>query len=131
MQLTTIVDTPGIFIGYDDQNQWIYTDWKGEHDQDSSQRACMLMLDALRANPCAKILNDNSSITRTTVQLSLWGAWWLEEMLGAGLQYIAWVYPRNFEARLQTEATVKFIQRPVVGTFDDVASAYIWLQQQG
>ncbi|MDF7812785.1 hypothetical protein [Hymenobacter sp. YC55] len=88
------------------------------------------MLEALRAWPCHKILNDNSNITRTTVELSLWGAWWLEEMLRAGLQHIAWVFPRDFVARQASETVLSSIERPVIGTFDDVASAYIWLQQQ-
>lgn len=130
MQIHPIVETTGIAIGYDSDNQWLYVDWRGEHDQDSSQACCMLMLEALRGRPCHKILNDNSSITRTTVQLSLWGAWWLEEMMRAGLQYIAWVFPRDFAARQATEGTLLAIQRPVVGTFDDVASAYLWLQRQ-
>jgi hypothetical protein len=130
MQLHVIVDTPGISIGYDEANQWLYVDWKGEHDQDSSQACCLLMLDSLRAYPCAKILNDNSSISRTTMQLSLWGAWWIEEMRNAGLQCIAWVLPRSLVARQTTEAIVQAVENPHIGTFDDVASAYVWLQQQ-
>ncbi|SNC77258.1 hypothetical protein SAMN06265337_3841 [Hymenobacter gelipurpurascens] len=131
MQLHPILDTPAIAIGYDSDNQWLYTDWKGEHDQESSQQGRLLILECLRKHPCHKILNDNSSITRTTVQLSVWGAWWLEEMMRAGLEYVAWVYPRNFEARQATEATLLLIQKPVVVSFDDVATAYLWLQKQG
>ncbi|GGG44824.1 hypothetical protein [Hymenobacter glacieicola] len=130
MQIDSIVDTPGLAIGADLDNQWLYVDWRGQHDQESSQAACMLMLEALRSRPYHKILNDNSSITRTTVQLSSWGAWWLEEMMRAGLHYIAWVFPRDFAARQASEAILQVIERPVVGTFDDVASAYLWLQQQ-
>jgi hypothetical protein len=130
MQLQAIVDSPEIFIGHDAENRWLYVDWKGEHDQESSQAACLLMLDSLRTWPCHKILNDNSSITRTSMQLSLWGAWWIEEMRAAGLQFIAWVLPRNLVARHTTETTVHAIEQPLVGTFDDIASAYVWLQQQ-
>lgn len=130
MELETIIDQQEVFIGFDSTNQWLYVDWKGEHTQESSQATCMLILESLRARPCAKILNDNSSITRTSVELTLWGAWWIEEMRNAGLQYIAWVYPRDFDARKATEVVVQRIEQPVVATFDDVASAYIWLQQQ-
>jgi hypothetical protein len=130
MQLDTIIDQASIYIGYDSTNQWLYADWKGEHTQDSSQATCLLLLESLRARPCSKILNDNSSITRTTVELTLWGAWWLEEMQRAGLRHIAWVYPRDFDARKATEVVLQRIERPVVATFDDVASAYVWLQQQ-
>ncbi|ALW85003.1 hypothetical protein AUC43_07795 [Hymenobacter sedentarius] len=130
MQLHVITDSPELFIGHDTDNQWLYVDWKGEHDQESSQAACLLMLESLRAWPCHKILNDNSGITSTTVQLTLWGAWWLNEMRTAGLQYIAWVLPRSLLARQAVETVVHAIDAPRVGTFDDVASAYVWLQQQ-
>ncbi|TPG64605.1 hypothetical protein EAH73_15695 [Hymenobacter nivis] len=69
MPLCPLVDTPGLSISYDFDNQWQYVEWKGEHDPASSWAACALMLDTLRAFPCARILNDNSGITRTTMQL--------------------------------------------------------------
>ena len=88
-----------------------------------------LLLDSLRPWPCHKILNDNSGITRTTVQLTEWGAWWLEEMMRAGLQYVAWVFPRDFAARQATETALRSIGQPTAGTFDEVASAHVWLLQ--
>ena len=130
MELISIINKEDLYIGFDAANQWLYVDWKGEHTPESSRAACLLMLESIRVQPCAKILNDNSNITRTTVELTAWSAWWLEEMRKAGLRYIAWVYPRDFDARQATEATVQYIERPVVATFDDVASAYIWLRQQ-
>ncbi len=130
MQLKVIVDYPEVFIAHDPENDWLYIDWKGEHNQESSQAACKLMLECLRASQSQKILNDNSNITRTNMQLTLWGAWWLEQMRQAGLQYIAWVLPPNLLDRQAVESIVHAIDTPRVGTFDDVASAYVWLQQQ-
>ena len=131
MQLRTIIDTPGISIGYDDDNQWLYVDWKGEHDPDSSWAACGLMLEAMQGFPSAKILNDNSNITRTTMQLSARSLEWLARMHAAGLCYLAWVMPRELHSRRTTEGVVLDIEVPTVCTFDDVASAYLWLQRQG
>jgi hypothetical protein len=130
MQLKAIIDCPELFIGYDTTNDWLYVDWKGEYNQDSSQVTCELMLDCLRSWPCHKILNDNSNITRTSLQLTRWGIRWLEEMRLVGLQYIAWVLPPSLLARQAVETIVHAIEAPLVGTFDDVASAYVWLQQQ-
>ncbi|SFQ65130.1 hypothetical protein [Hymenobacter arizonensis] len=130
MQLEAIIDSPELFIGYDTKNDWLYVDWKGEHNQSSSQAGCELMLESLRAMPCQKILNDNSNITRTSMQLTQWGIRWVEQMRLAGLQYIAWVLPQSLLARQSVESTVHAIEAPRVGTFDDVASAYVWLQQQ-
>ncbi|WP_310397660.1 hypothetical protein [Hymenobacter sp.] len=130
MSLHAIVDSPELYIGHDMQNQWLYADWKGEYDQEASRAACALLLTSLRVWPCQKILNDNSGVTRTTAQLTDWGVRWLDELRAAGLQYIAWVLPRNPLARRCNEEKVHAIDYPRVGTFDDVASAYAWLQQQ-
>lgn len=130
MQLEVLVDSPEITIGYDANTRWLYVDWKGEHNQETTHAACLLMLQCLRTRPCAKILNDNSNITRTSMKLSQWGALWLDDMREAGLEYIAWVLPSSLLARQTVESTVHYIEAPQVGTFDDVASAYVWLQQQ-
>ncbi|UYZ58160.1 hypothetical protein [Hymenobacter latericus] len=130
MQLQLVAHTDLVSVSYDATNAWLYADWRGQHNQHTSQAGCMLLLEALRRQPCSKLLNDNSGITHTTVQPTLWGAWWLEEMLRAGLEYVAWVFPREFEARHLTENTLLLIQKPIVSTFNDVASAYVWLQRQ-
>ncbi|WP_046245281.1 hypothetical protein [Hymenobacter terrenus] len=130
MQLHVIIDSSEIFIGHDAQNKWLYVDWRGEHSQDSSQAVRILMLDSLRMWLCHKMLNDDSSITQNAVELTSWRAWWLEEMYHAGLQYIVWVLPRSLLARQAMEAIVHAIDNLRVGTFDDTASACVWLQQQ-
>ena len=57
-------------------------DWQGEHDQETTHAACLLIL------------------------------------------------PSSLLARQAVENTGHAIEAPQVGTFDDVASAYVWLQQQ-
>jgi hypothetical protein len=130
MQLELLADSAGLAISYDHTNQWLYADWHGEHNQETSREACVLLLEQLRRYPTTKILNDNSRIVQTTVEMSEWGAWWLGEMRAAGLAALAWVYPRNFVAREATDAVLARIQQPVIATFNDVASAYFWLQAQ-
>ena len=130
MQLEVLVDSPEIAIGYDVENHWLYVDWQGEHDQETTRAACLLMLQSLRARRCTKILNDNSNITRTNMRLTQWGLRWLDDMHLGGLEYIAWVLPNSLLARQAVENTVHSIAAPQVGTFDDVASAYVWLRQQ-
>jgi hypothetical protein len=130
MQLELLVNQPELVISYDAANEWLYADWRGDHDGESSQAGCLLLLEALRRRPASKLLNDNSNITRQTMQLSEWSLWWTQEMARAGMQYIAWVFPRSFDHRPGTEQIVKFIRQPVIASFDDLASAYCWLQQQ-
>ena len=130
MPLCLLVDTPSLAISYDPDNQWQYVEWKGKHDPVSSWAACALMLDTLRAFPCPKILNDNSGITRTTMQLSARSLDWLTQMHAAGLQVLAWVLPQQLASRRTTEGFVLQVGAPVVCTFDELASAYDWLQRQ-
>lgn len=131
MQLRLIATTPGISIYYDEINRWLYTDWQGVHTQESSQAAGLLLLEVLRQQPSSKILNDTSTIVSTSVDLSTWDQWWLRELVGAGLRYIAWVYPRLFPDRDATERILIHVKPMVVTTFDDVATACLWLQKQG
>jgi AraC-like DNA-binding protein len=127
--LVPLVNTPGLSISYDADNQWHYVEWKGKHDPISSWAACALMLDTLRAFPCPRILNDNSGIKRTTMQLSARSLAWLAQMHAAGLQVLAWVLPQQLDSRRTTEGIVLQITAPVVCTFDELASAYDWLQR--
>ena len=88
------------------------------------------MLASLRQWPCQKILSDGTNILAVQMQRTQWGLRWLEEMQAAGLRYFAWVLPRSLQARHATEERVYPISSPLVGTFDDIASACLWLQQQ-
>ncbi|MCA8831068.1 hypothetical protein LF252_10565 [Hymenobacter sp. BT728] len=110
--------------------QWQYVNWHGVHDIASSRQCCLLMLEAMRLRPSAKILNDNSNIIRTSVHLTEWSLQWLASMHEAGLHYLAWVYAAEFPERQSTEAIVKYMARPTVASFDDVATAYNWLLRQ-
>ncbi|MBC6611217.1 hypothetical protein H8B15_09800 [Hymenobacter sp. BT507] len=130
MPLRLIVTTPGISIYYDEINQWLYAEWQGVHTQESTQAAGLLLLDALRQQPSSKMLNDTSSISSTSADLSTWDPWWLQELVGAGLRHIAWVYPRLFANRDATEHILIHVKPIIVTTFDDVATACLWLQKQ-
>lgn len=124
MQLEPLTDQAGVAIFYDHDNDWLYTDWYGEHTRETSQVACLLLLEHLRAHTTTRILNDNSRISHTSVELGEWSMWWLGEMRAAGLAALAWVYPPTFAARKSTDAFMLPITQPLIATFDDLASAY-------
>jgi hypothetical protein len=130
MQLEPLADQAGVSISYDRDNDWLYADWYGEHTRETSQAACLLLLKHLRAHTTTRILNDNSRVQHTTIELSEWSMWWLGEMRAAGLTALAWVYPPNFTARKATDARLLPITQPVVASFDDLASAFCWLRSQ-
>ena len=100
-------------------------DWKGAHDPDSSWAACRLMLQTLQAHPSSKILNDNSSISRTTMQLSASSLEWLAWMHAAGLRHLVWVMSRELISRPTTEGVVSVIAVPPSGPCGAVAPACV------
>jgi hypothetical protein len=130
MQLEPLANQAGIAIFYDHTNDWLFADWYGEHNRETSQAACLLLLEQLRLHSTTRILNDNTRIVRTSIELGEWSAWWLGEMRAAGLAALAWVYPQNFAARKATDAILLRISQPLIATFDELASAYFWLQAQ-
>ncbi|MDQ2769468.1 MAG: hypothetical protein M3Y54_03090 [Bacteroidota bacterium] len=130
MELHPLVDSPSVFIAHDTVNQCLYADWRGDYNQELSRSTCRMLLAVQRQRPYPRLLNDYSSMTRTTVELTLWGQQWLADMQAAGLRCIAWVLPTDPLARQVTEHIVQAIDQPRVVTFQDVASAYSWLQQQ-
>ena len=130
MNLHALVDSPAVYIAHDAENHCLYADWRGDYNQDLSRSTCRMLLAVQRQLPCARLLNDYSSMTSTTVQLTQWGEQWLDDMQAAGLRCIAWVLPTDALARQVTEHIVQAIGNPRVVTFQDVASAYSWLQQQ-
>ncbi|RSK31747.1 hypothetical protein [Hymenobacter metallilatus] len=130
MQLELILENDNLTISYDHDNHWLYVNWQGFHNQESSRQACLLILEVMRRRPAAKILNDNSNITHTTVYLTSWSLNWLQEMYAAGLRYLAWIYAPEFPERKSTDAIVQYIENPTVASFDDLATAYNWLRRQ-
>lgn len=130
MQLELMLDQPGLSISYDHDNGWLYVNWQGVHDHASSRQCCLAMLAVMHQRPTAKILNDNSNITYTSIYLTDWSLNWLRDMHEAGLRYLAWVYAPVFPGRNSTEAIVQYLERPTVASFDDVATAFNWLRRQ-
>lgn len=125
-----ILETPGLVISYDYTNQWLYADWRGKHDQDSTRAGCALMLEALSQWPSTKILNDNTNVTSLVVQLTSWGVGWLQAMYVAGLRYLAWVYPPYTDTQRVAQDITRVIEKPMVASFNDLLSARSWLRQQ-
>lgn len=117
-------------MSYDHENEWLYAEWRGEHTRESSWAACQLMLQVMQTWHCSKILDDNSSITHQSTELSARSFELLEQMRVAGLRYMAWVYPRSFPARTSSETLLQPVRSSLVATFDDVASACVWLQRR-
>lgn len=128
-ELTCLINTPSLRISYDRPNHWLYSQWLGKHDMESVPKCAELIHACLRANPCPKMLSDHSSLTGdwqpalSTVQASF------EYLARQGMAYIAWVHSPFYSDYLAMENALLRIARPTVAIFDDLYTAYAWLQR--
>lgn len=129
-ELEYIREVPGLIVSYDQANQWLYADWHGEHTPESSLVACQLLLEIAQERHCAKILNDNSNITRSTARITDVGWQWMRDIHAAGVLFFVWVSPTAAMDEDMRENALRSSGRPFVVTFSDLASACSWLLRQ-
>jgi len=89
------------------------------------------MLRLLQGQRCRKILNDNLHVDNSWSVAAEWvGTAFLPELGRAGLTHLAWVYSPHEHSRLSTDLSLQHAAGgPVIGTFDDLATARAWLQR--
>ncbi|TGE14159.1 hypothetical protein [Hymenobacter elongatus] len=122
-------DSSSLSIAYDGVNRWLYVEWKGPHNEVSAVTGGDLVLRLLRQWPCEKMLNDNSQVTTDWDKGAAWvGGHYYEQLAQHGVRFVAWVYPPHWQARKSMDKAMLFVTRPMVVTFDDVATAYEWLR---
>ena len=128
-ELRCLLDTPTLRVSYDTTNQWLYNQWQGVHDSESVRQASLRIFDCLARQPCVKMLSDHSLVqgqwpatTAPAMRQNL-------ERLGVyGIACFAWVPSADYDNRLSMEWVLRLTATPVAGIFNDVASAYEWLQ---
>jgi hypothetical protein len=128
-ELTCLISTPGLCISYDKSNQWLYNQWIGKHDRESIPRCGELISACLLTHPCPKMLSDHSLLTGDWQQALPNIRPAFERLAALGVAYIAWVHSSLYSDHLAMEKALLCIDRPTVAIFDDVCSAYAWLQR--
>lgn len=129
--MDALYDTPSLSIFHDAAQNWLYVEWKGAHTAESARTGGEQVLQCLRGCTCPKMLNDNSQVTSEWAAGARWvGGEYYQQLAGLGMRHVAWVCPPDWGARRSMETAMLFVTRPVVVLFDDVASAYTWLERQ-
>ncbi|GAB2478704.1 hypothetical protein GCM10011375_18280 [Hymenobacter qilianensis] len=128
--LEILLDTPSICIAHDHCNQWLYVDWKGEQNESSIWVGRQQLVEWLRRTKCQKMLNDNSNLEGPWQEASQWlDEAFFQTLADAGLHYLAWVYSPNYLSRSVIDDALSCISKPMIVSFEDVASAYTWLRE--
>jgi hypothetical protein len=130
-RMECLYDTSRLTISYDRTKKWLYVEWKGQHDAVSAKTGGERVLHYIQTRTCSKMLNDNSQVTSDWEQGARWvGGHYYLLLAEQGVRYVAWVSPPNWSARKSMETAMQFVTKPIVVLFDDVASAYTWLDRQ-
>jgi hypothetical protein len=123
-----LVVTPTLCVAYDTTNQWLYSQWLGVHDRESVRLSAETIFSCLDKHPCIKMLSDHSMLQGdwqpaipAVVQHNF------ERLAAHGVRYVAWVHSFEYSDLIAMERVVRNMAQPLVGLFDEVASAYDWL----
>jgi hypothetical protein len=126
--LACLLATPTITVSYDTTNKWLYIQWQGLHTDESVRISSEHVFTCLATYPCVKILSDHSLLLgdwqaciTSVVQQNF------ERLAAHGVFYVAWVHSFEYSDCIAMERVVRHVTQPIVGLFDDVASAYDWL----
>ncbi len=119
-------------VYWDEDNQWIYTDWKNQPSVTTVKTGCEEMLKLLVEKKAAKILNDNSNIIGSWSASSQWVAEdWFPRIIAAGLKKFAWVQSK--ESTLSQISAKKSEEKnkdsDIIRLVKDEAEGISWLKQ--
>ena len=129
MPLLLLLSSAVLDAYHDEENAWLYLDWKGPQEVPLVQAACRHLSALLRQTGVQSVLNDNTHITQTSWELVKWVAYdYLPEAGRAGLRHVAWVQSPLPGCRGHVDLMDDFVEQPPqVALFNDVAGAYAWL----
>lgn len=129
MALSTLYDSINTTISYDSVNHWLYAEWTGTITDAAVREGCMKIVQLLTELNCHKLLNDNTFASAIDSASCEWAAYtWLPLAQTAGLDFFAWVYSPKLQCREWADRAISYCHSPHVAAFEDVATAYSWLQ---
>jgi hypothetical protein len=129
MPLSLLFASDTLDLYLDQENEWLYLDWKGSQTLEQVRVDCQRATEYFYQSGVHKALNDNSRVTDTSWEMMHWVASeFLPEMGRNGLEYLAWVYGPVLGCRSDLDLMSNFLgPHPQVAFFEDVAAAYEWL----
>ena len=129
MILQLLQETSLVSVYYDAQNDWLFSDWRGDLSLADVQAGCLTIAQCFLERTYPRILNSNCDVTGMSASAPQWLAQEYLPHLGlAGIEYLAWVCAPSLLLRHLAGEAVRQLRAPMVATFDDLADAYAWLQ---
>ncbi len=114
---------------YDEENGWVYNEWKGDVTANEVIEACKVSLEFVKKQQPEKILNDNSQLTGSWDEANEWIAQnWMPQALAAGLKKFAHVISPDVFGALSAEELVTKVSGFEMRTFESEKEAKAWLK---
>ncbi|RTQ49643.1 hypothetical protein EJV47_12560 [Hymenobacter gummosus] len=109
---------------------WIHARWSGVQTLETVQQGGLAYVDMLRAEPCAKLLNDHRELVGRFTEANDWIAQvWTPLIVQAGLRYFAHVLSPGIFGQM----SIKDLHQRIEGVFElrmfgDLEEAKQWLR---
>lgn len=114
---------------FDDENGWIYNEWKGDLTVDEVIEACKVSLEFIEKEKPELVLNDNSRLTGSWDEANEWIAQnWMPRALAAGLKKFAHVISPDVFGALSAEELVTKVSGFEMRIFENEEEAKAWLR---
>lgn len=119
-------------VYWDDNEKWIYVDWRNIPSVETVKSGCEEILKLLLQKRGAKVLNDNRNVSGSWSAASQWVAEdWFPRMIKAGLKKFAWIQSKasamsQLSAR---DSSSKNKDTDVIHLFYGEMEAVSWLKQ--
>lgn len=113
-------------------DDWIHAHWHGRQTLGTIMDGGLTYVDMLRAEPCARLLNDHRDLIGTFTEANDWIAQvWTPLIIGAGLRYFAQVVSPDVFSQLSIENLQQRIGDQLhMHMFDNLEVAQQWLRAQ-
>ncbi|HEX8348758.1 MAG TPA: hypothetical protein VF598_02245 [Hymenobacter sp.] len=126
-----LVDTPSLALSFDAKSQWLYAEWKGEHDTASIVAGCAAIRQCLAKTSCRKVLADSSQAVISWDEAAEWlGKNYFEVIARQGVRYLAWVCSSDLESHAWAKLALQHARQPTIALFYETTSADVWLRAQ-
>ncbi|MBT9392374.1 hypothetical protein KLP40_04295 [Hymenobacter sp. NST-14] len=116
---------------FDQQNHWIYNDWRGLLTTDNVVQGSLGVLHVLQQTHCPYILNDNRTVLGSWKQANDWiEHTWMPQALAAGLRYHAHIVaPGVFGQASAEDMHLRVGSHFQMRLFEGLEEAEAWLRE--
>jgi hypothetical protein len=111
MAVKTVYQEACLDVALDEENGWLYADWKGQHHDGSIKEGINLMINLMVKHQVFKVLNDNTRMSGIWTGVAMWlvrDA--LPRARKAGLHSFAHVFRMSSFSRISAEAALLLLK---------------------